>query len=739
MSVAELKKSSEPLPSPGPWLQRWLSPQELQETAGITSYARGRELLAGGRVESLRASPEAVQGTVRGRSGMRFQVKVSADAEGLIVLCQCPFFFESGTCEHAVALGLAFLQAQAPEPLPYETTPPSETTPAPEEVPAWLKAHQLDHLRRIPASSAEAFLPKPLATGLHLYLLATRPLTDLLEARLELPSYLAEARTALHQAAWTLAHTEAEHIRKGLEWERNTPCPPPPTDPRLMPLVEALQRARARVRECAVPRLPPGSLQVLIQGSPPVATALERNSRVLPGGRAGEHATDSQVRLELLRLLEDEETGLFCPCSPGESYACCVHTLAALDALCAVLADARHARENARLAEQLFVTPGPHLLAALQKASLESLAGQGSESLLISFRLDGLAHGQEPQLKPYVHRPLKRGGFSRGALLSPFSTREWEQARASLGSPEEAQALELSRMTHWISGKEGRRHLVLQALRLLAHSPRLVLASRPEVPLRLREETLGFAFEENEAEGGALRLRPALEGAPVSPTELVPPPERTSPLPWMYLEPELPRLTLVTVPPKALAVLDVVTSHGTRLPGEARAELLRRLGGVEAAFPVSLPASLEAREVPATPGLLLRLRPAGEALEGALLVQPLPEAPPLVPGEGADTVRAVRGGERVRVQRNLAAERAELDALCEKLALPAPGAHGRFTLEGTEEALGFLERLEPLVGPALRVEWEESKPWKVVHSPEARGLKVEVRQQRDWFGVEGGL
>jgi SNF2 family DNA or RNA helicase len=91
----------------------------------------------------------------------------------------------------------------------------------------------------------------------------------------------------------------------------------------------------------------------------------------------------------------------------------------------------------------------------------------------------------------------------------------------------------------------------------------------------------------------------------------------------------------------------------------------------------------------------------------------------------------------VRVRRDLEAERAEAAALLEKLELPV-GEHGRFILEGPEAALGFLERLEPLMGPTVRVEWEE-RPWSVVRSPDATGLKVEVRRERDWFGVAGGV
>jgi SNF2 family DNA or RNA helicase len=160
---------------------------------------------------------------------------------------------------------------------------------------------------------------------------------------------------------------------------------------------------------------------------------------------------------------------------------------------------------------------------------------------------------------------------------------------------------------------------------------------------------------------------------------------------------------------------------------------------LESAYPVSLPESLEARPVPPEPGFLLRLRPVGdEALEGSLLVRPLPEAPPLPAGEGTPRVRGLRGGERVVAHRDLEAERSEALALRERLGLLATDSSERFVLEEAEAALDFLERLEPLTGPGLRVEWEE-QPWSVSHVPDSRGLRVEVRRERDWFGVRGGV
>jgi len=256
------------------------------------------------------------------------------------------------------------------------------------------------------------------------------------------------------------------------------------------------------------------------------------------------------------------------------------------------------------------------------------------------------------------------------------------------------------------------------------------------VPLRVREAPLGFTFEEEE--DGTLRMQPSIEGALIQAEDLCPPPrDSESPQPWLLVEPEAPRVTLVSVPPEARAMLATLKEYGSRLPPSARAPLLASLAGLEARFPLYLPESLEARPVEPARGLLLRLRPVGaEGLEGTLLVRPLPEAPPLTPGEGAPVIRGLRGRQRVMVRRELDAERAEAAALLAQLALPE-GAH-RFTREDVESSLALLEALEPLSGSAVRVEWEE-QPWKVVRAPDMSALKVRVERGRDWFGVAGGV
>ena len=619
------------------------------------------------------------------------------------------------------------------------STPPSRERPrTPQALQAWLEAHHLTHARHVPLPVVEPLLREPLPGMMGLYALAHLPVTAALDGTLNLSRQVRGASTQaqLEAAAWAWLGLEAERVRRGLELERERAATarPAPTDERLVPWARALERARARVRESAVPRLLPARPTITLHERPPRLHLEEpASTELLTRGASWGFFLKMRVVVDPLAVLEGREEGLSCWCTP-QGAARCIHALAALEALLDMLADPREAQRNARLAWLLFEVPGQQILAAFDKATTraheQDAPAAGSR---ITFRLEGLEERQ-PRLRPYLHRLLKRGGLSKGL---PVSWREWEQARAALTEPREVEAFELCELLSRLSASVDGYTLLLRALRLLAHSPHLFAAPRLDVPLQVREAPLGFAFGEDEH---GLTVRPAIAGVAFPPGALLPPtpgPER--PLPWLLFEPEPPRLTLVSVPPDTHPVLTALREYGSRLPGSMRPVLLGKLAGLEATYPVSLPESLEAHVVPGQPGMLMRLRALGdEGLEGALLVQPLREAPPLPVGEGVAEVRGLRGGERVVARRDLDTERAEALALRERLGLPATDALARFTLVGAEAALTFLERLEPLRGPLLGVEWEE-QAWRVSSPPDARGLRVEVRRKRDWFGVQGSL
>jgi hypothetical protein len=564
-----------------------------------------------------------------------------------------------------------------------------------QELQPWLESRHLLHVRRVPLPVIEPFLPERLPGTMGLYALAHLPVTAPVDGSLNVSRRIRGAvmQAQLEAAAWAWLDAEAERVRRGLAREQECAASPrpPPTDARLIPWREALERARARARESAVPRWLPARPAIAFHERPPRLYVEEpASSDVRTSGSSRGGALKVRVVVDPLAVLDDQD-GLTCWCTP-RGPARCIHALSALDALLDMLSDPREAGRNSRLAELLFVVPGREILAAFGKAAARAHAQDAAAKASgITFRLEGL-EDRQPRLRPYLSKGI------------PVSWKEREEARAALSDSHELEAFELCELLARLSVPLDGYALLLRALRLLAHSPHLFVGTRLDVPLQVREAPLGFAFGESEH---GLTVRPAIDGVPFRPGALLPPASGSKePLPWLLFEQELPRLTLVSVPSGAHKVLATLQEYGGRLPGSVRPVLLGTLAELEATYPVSLPESLEARTVPSQPGVLLRLRAEGqERLEGTFLVQPLREAPPLPVGEGTVEVRGLREGERVVARRELEAERTEAIALRERLGLPAdPPA--RFTLEGAAGVTGFLARLKRLTGPSLRVEWE---------------------------------
>ncbi|WP_238536520.1 SNF2-related protein [Stigmatella aurantiaca] len=711
----------------------------LQEAAGPRTFNRGRVCLAQRRVASYEVTENELRGKVLNRHGKPQEVFLSTDVDGLSCECECTAFWSNGICKHIVALGLAFLGARPPQEEPAaEAASKAERPRTPKAVEAWLEAHQVTHARRESLSVVLPLLPSGFRTSQVVSELGHLPVTAVLDGSLDLSRRVQGTlqQSLLWEAAWKWLDMEARRVRRGLEHEQERArLPRPPlTDARLEPWRQVLERERERVRAHAVPRLLSGRSTVTFHERP-LRLYVEEPRRLSGAvGKPEGFVPKMRVSVDPRALLEGR-AGLWCWCTPDEAEAHCVHALSALDTLLDSLSAPEEAARNARLAELLFVEPGRQLLGAIEKVAavpLPSFEAPDSASR-IAFRLEGLEQ-RDPRLQPYLQRRRKKGGFSTGSLV------RWSEAaevRAALSSPEELEALELcgvlSRLPRFAEGYA----LLLRALRLLARGSHLFLASRLDAPLLVREAPLGFTFAD--AEEG-FSVQPAIEGSVIDVQALLPPPlGHEGQWPWLLVEPILPRLTLVSIPSGAQGLLATLREYGTRLPAQARPELLRHLSKFEAAFPVSLPESLEARVVPSTPGFLLRLAAVQEeGLEGKLLVRPLPEAPPWPPGEGPSELRGLRAGERVMARRDLDAERGEARALRERLGLPVDSASPSFVWEGSEAALDFLERLEPLTGPELRVEWAQ-QPWKVWTSPDAEGLKVEVKKKRDWFGLEGAL
>ena len=182
---------------------------------------------------------------------------------------------------------------------------------------------------------------------------------------------------------------------------------------------------------------------------------------------------------------------------------------------------------------------------------------------------------------------------------------------------------------------------------------------------------------------------------------------------------------------------------GRRLavPAEAQSELRQALRGLGTHFEVQADEIRASRDVAADSRLRAELTPIEKRLQLRLVAVPLgPDGPRLVPGRGRGRTIAAVNGEVLGALRDLALERAHLQAVLDAFPLlePVPDDEPQeWTIDEPEQALALLERMPQL--PAIAgIDWPRGKPVRVVAANLSQ-LRVQVRSDVDWFALDGDV
>ena len=120
--------------------------QTLRNLANTNSFRRGETLYDEGSLNKLRREADAFRATVHGSQPYRVALRLAAT--GPAFECSCPYNFD-GICKHAVALGLAVLDAYGTD-LNAAPSPPTRTpaaTPATDLATAWAARSEAEKLR----------------------------------------------------------------------------------------------------------------------------------------------------------------------------------------------------------------------------------------------------------------------------------------------------------------------------------------------------------------------------------------------------------------------------------------------------------------------------------------------------------------------------------------------------------------------------------------------------------------
>jgi superfamily II DNA or RNA helicase len=217
----------------------------------------------------------------------------------------------------------------------------------------------------------------------------------------------------------------------------------------------------------------------------------------------------------------------------------------------------------------------------------------------------------------------------------------------------------------------------------------------------------------------------------------------TAPEATIFVEPETPsRYRVVEFPKRMIAVSEILGPGGLVVPKTGRDQVVAMVRRDNPAVPIR--SEISGVETPAAAGQttpVLQFTPHGAGLRLHLAVRPFGAGgPSYVAGLGGRSVLAVIGEQQMRVNRDLAgelSERAALIAGCPSLRdRMGKDAHELIIddLEGSLELLLELQAYPSLVS----TEWPAGKAMQVSGAG-AKGLKLRVTQDRDWFNVNGNV
>lgn len=211
---------------------------------------------------------------------------------------------------------------------------------------------------------------------------------------------------------------------------------------------------------------------------------------------------------------------------------------------------------------------------------------------------------------------------------------------------------------------------------------------------------------------------------------------------------------LVRLTPAQRRVAQLLGPNGLEVPRSGAAQLQEVLSGLGTHFRIhaddDAAGPTAARELPADATLRAELVPVGEGLQLRIVAAPFgaehrAQGPRLVPGRGRVRVVARLGGESLGVQRDLAAERTNLDTVldaCPMLPPPDEQAPAEWHLDDPELALSVVEALHGLGdaaggGPVV-MDWPQGRPLQV-NTAGLSQLVLRVHTRQEWLAVSGEL
>ena len=330
------------------------------------------------------------------------------------------------------------------------------------------------------------------------------------------------------------------------------------------------------------------------------------------------------------------------------------------------------------------------------------------------------------EVEPREQKRGAKGQWSKGRPAALKRLLE-DVDRLDFLCEQDRQAIGMIQTSHrYYGGAEYELPQALALPRLVGH-PALFWQDAPDVRIDLQ---LGQSSLHLHAEAQQIHLRIEPEGIARSQE--------------IFLHKETPTRLLVYPITRELREIAEIVGDGLSVPQSAKAQLIEAVSAIAPLLPIhsdipELAGHLD--HEPADNRLYAHLLPLAEGLRLQLLVRPLAEGSWFRPGQGAENLLGERGGKPLQVTRDLPGERNALQTVlqaCPGLA-NAESDGQEWQLEQPQDALQVLSELHALDSHLLHCVWPEGERMRIKARPGLAQLKLGLRQQGDWFVLQGEI
>ncbi|MBI3268909.1 MAG: DEAD/DEAH box helicase [Planctomycetes bacterium] len=422
--------------------------------------------------------------------------------------------------------------------------------------------------------------------------------------------------------------------------------------------------------------------------------------------------------------------------------AACDHLAGLIECVHRTLRVADHAVTRA-YAEDAASPPWQRALRRLdsvvQGPSTAQVADKARPSRLI-WRLSRVAKKLELQI--FEQKVSKAGGWTAGRRLRVedlLYRRELEIGPADRAA---AHGYYANSRFGWSSEEDadGSEAALVSPLLALVGHPCVTWQDNGDTPVDVAVRRTELRLKAATREKGGLKLAVTLEERPVDGCkDLFPCADGC-----IFFDREKSEVLVAPASPTAIRLMAAIRDVKAGFPAEATEELLARVPKLEAVLPIDLPAEIGGESVPPDGRLRLLLTPERVGgVTAALRARPVPDgAGVYVPGGGLSVLTEVVAGKRLLVRRDLKREEALAHELTTELGLDGLLTSRPFEwrLYHDEEALDFLDGLEARSRADLVVEWPaDGRKIFVTREALPKDLHLEVKEDRDWFGISGTI